>query len=126
MKTPLLIAGLTVLALPAFMSKAGEPLNESGYRLTELCSVDLAVGRKLRMRLYRIEPGTATMLFEHDGSPAVSYVVRGTILSRRAGSPDRVLHEGDGLAEARDAAPRWLLNNTGKPAEFVSADIAKP
>ena len=119
MKAPARVAGLTVLASRAFAGEArAVPRVNTAAVATERCSVDLVVGRKLRMRVHRIEPGEATLL---EGGPSVSYVTKGTVRSA-----DRVLHAGDGLAEGKDTAPLRLLNDSSEPAEFVTADIVRP
>ena len=128
MKTQLLILGFAVSTLAiAQVGRAEEPPTENaGYAFNELRSVDLPVGRKLRMCLHRIEPGGATALHDHKGRPAVNYVLKGTMVARRMGMPDQVLHVGDGLAEGKDTPPHWFVNNTNEPVEFVEVDIVRP
>ena len=128
MKTQLMIAGLTIGALSSIqLGRAQEPpRKDAGSAFSELRSVDLVLGRKLRMCLHRIEPGGTIAVPRHDGRPAVSYVLKGTMISRRIGKPDQVLHVGDGLAEAPDGPPHWLVNNSNEPVEFVEVDLFRP
>ncbi len=127
MKWRLLIPGLAVAALMgAQVGKAQKPPKESmGYTFTELRSVNLVVGRKLRLCLHRIEPGGIVAWRDDGHHPAVSYVLKGRLTLRQAGMPDQVLQVGEGLAEAKDSPPHWLVNNTNEPVEFIEADIFK-
>jgi quercetin dioxygenase-like cupin family protein len=128
MKTPLLIALLALVASPVVqVGNAGEPPKaNTGTAFDVLRSVNLPVGRKLRMCLHRIAPGEVIALRDHEGRPAVSYVIEGTMTLRQTGAPDQILHVGNGWARGKDGPPQWLVNTTNEPAAFVEADIFKP
>ncbi len=128
MKTELLIAGLLLGALPSMqLGKAQEPPeNAAVSAFSELRSVDLILGRRLRMCLHRIEPGGTLVIPAHRDRPAVSYVLQGTMISRQAGMQDKVLHVGDGLTAAPDGPAYRLMNNSEEPVEFVEVDLFRP
>ena len=99
-----------------------------GVTVQELATVDLGpeiegmVGRRLRMRMFTMEPGAVFgPLHDHAGRPGVVYVLEGSITDHRNGI---VTDYGPGVGWPEDRlTTHWLENRGTTRAVEISVDI---
>ncbi len=99
-----------------------------GVSVELLSTVDLAgeiegmAGRRLRMRMVTIEPGSVFgPVHDHVGRPGIVYVLQGTITDHRDGV-ETDYGPGVGWPEDRHTL-HWLENRGSVPAVEISVDI---
>ena len=89
------------------------PSENKGMKATPLAAFDLGKQglkdldqRQMRMRVIQVEPGGAAAFHSHSQRPALTYVLKGSLLEHRKGSADRT------YAQAR-LSSRALMLITG-------------
>ena len=134
MEIVLCASGAVALAFVAgyAIGQAKAPVSARGVSAVELQSMDLdgeiegLAGRKLRVRRVTFEPGAATQLHSHAGSPEVTYVLSGTYIVHQEGVPDAVRNPSDvGASGNNTRIGHWAENVGTVPAVFVAVDIIK-
>jgi len=98
-----------------------EPL--SGFPLGKQGLDDFAQ-RQFRIRQITIEPGGVAAFHSHKERPALTYIMKGTLIEHRNGAPDRTYKAGEVLTETTDV-DHWAENTSTEPAVVISADLFK-
>jgi quercetin dioxygenase-like cupin family protein len=112
------------------MTDEPAPPETKGVATEVLASVDLGAeiegmdGRRLRMRMFTIEPGGVFgPIHDHIGRPGIVYVLQGTITDHRDGV---ATDYGPGVGWPEDSNTRhWLENRGTIPAVEISVDIVR-
>src|SRR5262252_4399523 len=112
------------------MSDEPEGRETRGVAVELLGTVDLAgeidgmAGRRLRMRMFTIEPGGVLgPIHDHVGRPGIVYILQGTITDHRDGAATDY-GPGVGWPEDRNTT-HWLENRGTTPAVEISVDIVR-
>jgi quercetin dioxygenase-like cupin family protein len=98
-----------------------------GMKSETLATLDLdpdaagGAGRRLRMRLITIGPGSRSSRIDHMNTAGIAYVVRGTITEHRDGSATEYA-VGRAWSIDGDAA-RWLENRGAITAMKISVEV---
>jgi quercetin dioxygenase-like cupin family protein len=106
------------------------PTESKGFEDVELRSIDLASeidtvkGYKLRMRRLILQPGGVIGFHDHKGRPTVSYLLKGTLVSRSPGKADLVITAGGGHTVGM-ADGHWVENRGTETAEWIVVEVAK-
>jgi quercetin dioxygenase-like cupin family protein len=126
----LLSGGGLAAALAQSSSPQNPPTESKGFEDVELRSIDLdseidtVKGYKLRMRRLILQPGGVIGLHNHKGRPTVSYLLKGTLVSRSPGNPDLVISPGGGHTVGM-ADNHWVQNRGTETAEWIVVEVAK-
>jgi quercetin dioxygenase-like cupin family protein len=126
---------LTILAigLAANMALAqpAPPAENKGMSASQLSGLDLSKQglndlerRQMRMRQIIIEPGGAVAFHSHAQRPALTYVLKGSLLEHRQGAADRTYRPGEVITESTDV-DHWAENKGGEPVVLISVDLFK-
>lgn len=126
------LCGLVIAPTPVLAADPplvqGAPMEDRGVETLITEVVELAgeipelAGRRLRLRLLRIEPGGYTRVHNHRNWPAVFYVLKGaTTVFYGDGTVKRVAAGRSGYANRYTV--HWYRNNEKIAAVFVTADI---
>jgi quercetin dioxygenase-like cupin family protein len=94
---------------------------------TVVSTVDLAPdlpGYQLRLRNVVFEPGGRSGMHSHQGRPAFSYILEGTLTVGTEGGDVREYKPGEVVTESRDVT-HWGENRGTSPVVVVSVDIIK-
>jgi quercetin dioxygenase-like cupin family protein len=94
---------------------------------TVVSTVDLAPdlpGYQLRLRNVVFEPGGRSGMHSHQGRPAFSYILEGTLTVGTEGGDVREYKPGEVVTESRDVT-HWGENRGTSPVVIVSVDIIK-
>jgi quercetin dioxygenase-like cupin family protein len=126
---------LTALAMSVAASMAlaqqALPMENKGMSASQLSALDLSKQglndldrRQMRMRQITIEPGGAVAFHSHAERPALTYVLKGTLLEHRKGGPDRTYAPGEVITESTDV-DHWAENKGSTPVTLISVDLFK-
>ncbi len=102
-----------------------------GLTTTPVASMDLGAqidgtrGRQFRVRKIGLEPGGVFAVHSHKDRPAFAYIVEGTLIEHRQGSPVKEYHAGEVITETTDVT-HWAENKGTKPVIVIAVDIFKP
>jgi quercetin dioxygenase-like cupin family protein len=120
-----------VLALSGAAFAQQPPTENKGISAQPLSAFDLGKQglkdldqRQMRMRLITVEPGGFAGYHSHAERPALTYVLKGTLLEHRKGSPDRTYNAGEVITETTDV-DHWAENKGSEPTTLVSVDLPK-
>jgi len=80
--------------------------------------------RQMRIRQINVEPGGVVAFHSHSQRPALTYVLRGTLLEHRKGDPDRTYKPGEVITESTDV-DHWAENKGSEPVALISVDLFK-
>ena len=101
----LMVVAISVAASTALAQQV-PPTENKGMSATQLSALDLSKQglndlnqRQMRIRQIIIEPGGVVGFHSHAQRPALTYVLRGTLLEHRKGSPDRIYRPGEVITE---------------------------
>ena len=81
-------------------------------------------GRYLRARVNTLEPGGHGAVHSHKDRPAIFYILRGTLTSCSPDGKCEELHEGQAMAEGKDAT-HWGENRGTTPHTHLAVEISK-
>jgi quercetin dioxygenase-like cupin family protein len=95
----------------------------SGFELSKQGLKDLEQ-RQMRIRQIKLEPGGVVALHSHAKRPALTYVMKGSLMEHRKGAPDRAYNPGDVLTESTDVE-HWAENRGSEAAVLISVDLFK-
>ncbi len=119
------VAAGAVLAVPA------PPSENKGMSASQLSALDLSKQglndlerRQMRMRQITIEPGGVAAFHSHAQRPALTYILKGTLLEHRKGAPDRTYRPGEVITESTDV-DHWAENKGREPVVLISVDLFK-
>ena len=107
------------------------PSENKGMKATPLAAFDLGKQglkdldqRQMRMRVIQVEPGGAAAFHSHSQRPALTYVLKGSLLEHRKGSADRTYGAGEVIVESTDV-DHWAENKGTETTTLVSVDLFK-
>lgn len=107
------------------------PSENKGMKATPLAAFDLGKQglkdldqRQMRMRVIQVEPGGAAAFHSHSQRPALTYVLKGSLLEHRKGSADRTYAAGEVIVESTDV-DHWAENKGTETTTLVSVDLFK-
>jgi quercetin dioxygenase-like cupin family protein len=135
------VAGASVIALPAFAGECPADQKKSGARETVdlkpvgvtdtvIAMIDVAKeqniqGRTFRMRKLTIEPGGVVPWHSHGERPAIIYIVEGQINEYASNCSVPIAHKaGDVVAETSEVS-HWWKNLGDETVVLLSADLLK-
>ncbi len=128
-------AVLLVLALvcgPQFANaQQPAPKDNKGFKTTKTEAVDLGPeiegmqGRKLRLRVLKIEAGGHIGMHSHKDRPAVAYVLQGTDVITFGDGTEKRLQPGDTTSATKDTI-HWHRNDGKDPVVLIAVDIPHP
>jgi quercetin dioxygenase-like cupin family protein len=76
------------------------------------------------MRTIQVEPGGAAAFHSHAQRPALTYVLKGSLVEHRKGSADRTYGPGEVIVESTDV-DHWAENKGTETATLISVDLFK-
>ena len=125
-----LLAVLAIgVAVNTALAQQAPPSENKGMSASQLSGLDLSKQglndldrRQMRMRQIDIEPGGVVALHSHAQRPALTYVLKGTIVEYRKGSPDRTYAPGEVITESTDV-DHWVENKGREPVTLISVDL---
>ena len=94
---------------------------------TVVSTVDLAPdmpGYQLRLRHVVFEPGSVAGMHSHQGRPAFSYILEGTLTVGTEGGDVQEYKPGEVVTESRDVI-HWGENRGTSQVVIVSVDLIK-
>jgi quercetin dioxygenase-like cupin family protein len=107
------------------------PSENKGMSATPLAAFDLSKQglkdfdqRQMRMRVIQVEPGGAAAFHSHSQRPALTYVLKGSLLEHRKGSADRTYGAGEVIVETTDV-DHWAENKGTETTTLISVDLFK-
>src|ERR1700688_3847164 len=111
------IKGASILSLTLIgAALAQQPSENKGVSATPLAAFDLSKQglkdfdqRQMRMRVIQVEPGGAAAFHSHSQRPALTYVLKGSLLEHRKGNADRTYSAGEVIVETTDV-DHWAEN----------------
>jgi len=126
------LAALAIsVAASTALAQQAPPTENKGLSATQLSGLDLSKQglndfdqRQMRMRQIIIEPGGFAGFHSHAQRPALTYVLKGTVLEHRKGAPDRTYGPGEVITESTDV-DHWVENKESQPATLISVDLFK-
>lgn len=132
MTTARLLAVLAIsLAAGTALAQQAPPTGTKGVSASPLSSLDLSKQglndfdrRQMRMRQINLEPGGVVGFHSHAQRPALTYVLKGTVLEHRKGAPDRTYQPGEVITESTDV-DHWVENKGSEPVALISVDLFK-
>jgi quercetin dioxygenase-like cupin family protein len=81
--------------------------------------------RQMRMRQITIEPSGVVGFHSHKDRPALSYIMKGSLIEHRKGSPDRTYKAGEVITEGTDV-DHWAENvSSTEPVVIVTVGLLK-
>ena len=95
----------------------------SGFALGKQGLDDLAQ-RQMRIRQITVEPGGVAAFHSHKDRPALTYVMKGSLIEHREGGPDRTYKAGEVITESTDVN-HWAENTSSEPVILISVDLFK-
>ena len=126
----LMVVAISVAASTALAQQV-PPSENKGMSATQLSALDLSKQglndlnqRQMRIRQIIIEPGGVVAFHSHAQRPALTYVLKGTLLEHRKGSPDRMYRPGEVITESTNV-DHWVENKGGEPITLISVDLFK-
>ncbi len=127
-----MILGLTLGLTWAGTAFSQQPPSENkGMSATQLSGFDLGKQglkdldqRQMRMRLITVEPGGAAAFHSHAQRPALTYVLKGSLLEHRKGSADRTYSAGEVIVETTDV-DHWAENKGTETTTLIGVDLFK-
>jgi quercetin dioxygenase-like cupin family protein len=132
--TTKLTALLCVLAVGTGLSTAvaqQAPTENKGMKVEALSGFQLGKQglddfsqRQMRIRQITVEPGGVAGFHSHKDRPALTYVMKGSLMEHRKGSPDRTYKAGEVITESTDV-DHWAENTSSEPVVLISADLFK-
>jgi quercetin dioxygenase-like cupin family protein len=132
--TTKLTALLCVLAVGTGLSTAvaqQAPTENKGMKVEALSGFQLGKQglddfsqRQMRIRQITVEPGGVAAFHSHKDRPALTYVMKGSLIEHREGGPDRTYKAGEVITESTDVN-HWAENTSSEPAVLISADLFK-
>jgi quercetin dioxygenase-like cupin family protein len=130
-KAPIVLALILGLTLAGAAFPQQPPGENKGMSATQLAGFDLGKQglkdldqRQMRMRLIIVEPGGAAAFHSHAQRPALTYVLKGSLLEHRKGSADRTYNAGEVIVETTDV-DHWAENKGPETTTLVSVDLFK-
>lgn len=132
MKSLRLLAVLAMsVTVAAVLAQQAPPSENKGMTAVQLSNLDLSKQglkdfdqRQMRMRQIVFEPGGVGAFHSHAQRPALTYVLKGTLLEHRKGAPDRTYKPGDVITESTDV-DHWAENKGSEPVTLISVDLFK-
>jgi quercetin dioxygenase-like cupin family protein len=125
------VLAMGVAATTALAAQQTPPSENKGMSASQLSGLDLSKQglndlerRQMRMRQIIIEPGGVAALHSHAQRPALTYVLKGTLLEHRNGGPDRTYKPGEVITESTDV-DHWAENKGSEPVVLISVDLFK-
>ena len=125
-----LLAAVAMSFAAGALAQTAPPTENKGVTIAPLSGFDLSKQglddlnqRQFRMRQLTVEPGGAIALHSHAKRPALTYILRGTLLEHR-GTQDHLYKPGEVITESTDVA-HWAENTGSEPAVLISADLFK-
>lgn len=113
------------------LAQQAPPTENKGMSATQLSGFDLSKQglkdfdqRQMRIRQVTFEPGGVVAFHSHAQRPALTYVLKGTLLEHRKGAPDRSYKPGDVITESTDV-DHWAENKGSEPVTLISVDLFK-
>ena len=107
------------------------PSENKGVNATPLAAFDLSKQglkdfdqRQMRMRTIQVEPGGAAAFHSHAQRPALTYVLKGSLVEHRKGSADRTYSPGEVIVETTDV-DHWAENKGTETTTLISVDLFK-
>jgi quercetin dioxygenase-like cupin family protein len=107
------------------------PSENKGVNATPLAAFDLGKQglkdfdqRQMRMRTIKVEPGGAAAFHSHAQRPALTYVLKGSLVEHRKGSADRTYSPGEVIVETTDV-DHWAENKGTETTTLISVDLFK-
>ncbi len=107
------------------------PSENQGMKATPLAAFDLGKQglkdfdqRQMRMRVIQIEPGGAAAFHSHAQRPALTYLLKGSLVEHRKGSADRTYTPGEVIVESTDV-DHWAENKGTETTTLISVDLFK-
>src|ERR1700733_12851903 len=130
-KASIKLALILSLTLTGAASAQQPPTENKGVNATPLAAFDLSKQglkdldqRQMRMRLITVEPGGAAAFHSHAQRPALTYVLKGSLVEHRKNSGDRTYNAGDVITESSDV-DHWAENKGSETATLISVDLFK-
>ena len=124
------VLAISVVAGTA-LAQYAPPTENKGMSASQLSGLDLSKQglndldrRQMRMRQINIEPGGVVAFHSHAQRPALTYVLKGTLLEHRKGGPDRMYRPGEVITESTDVE-HWSEDKGGEPVVLISVDLFK-
>ena len=120
-----------LIGLGAAAAQQAKPTENKGMKADVLSSFDLGKqglddykNRTMRARKITLAPGGVVAYHSHASRPALTYILKGTLLEHRDGAPDRIYKAGDVITEGTDVN-HWAENKGKAPVVLVSVDLFK-
>lgn len=118
------------LASSTAFAQTAPPAENKGVSIAPLSGFELAKQglsdldqRQFRIRQITIEPGGVIAAHSHAKRPALTYILKGTLLEHRNGE-DHVYKPGEVITESTDVN-HWAENTGNEPVVLISADLFK-
>jgi len=132
MGTARLFAALAISVVAGTaLAQYAPPTENKGMSASQLSGLDLSKQglndldrRQMRMRQINIEPGGVVAFHSHAQRPALTYVLKGTLLEHRKGGLDRMYRPGEVITESTDV-DHWSEDKGGEPVVLISVDLFK-
>jgi quercetin dioxygenase-like cupin family protein len=126
----LVVLAISVAAGTALAQQA-PPTENKGMSASQLSGLDLSKQglkdldrRQMRIRQINVEPGGVVAFHSHSQRPALTYVLKGTLLEHRKDGPDRAYRPGEVITESTDV-DHWAENKGSEPVALISVDLFK-
>jgi quercetin dioxygenase-like cupin family protein len=107
------------------------PSENKGVSATPLAAFDLSKQglkdfdqRQMRMRVIQVEPGGVAAYHSHAQRPALTYLLKGSLVEHRKGSADRTYSPGEVIVESTDV-DHWAENKGTETTTLISVDLFK-
>jgi quercetin dioxygenase-like cupin family protein len=120
---------ISLAANPAFAQQS-PPTENKGVSVAPISGFDLSKQglkdyeqRQMRIRQITLEPGGVVAMHSHAQRPALTYVLKGTLLEHRDGG-ERQYKPGEVITEPTDVN-HWAENKGSEPVVLVSVDLFK-
>jgi quercetin dioxygenase-like cupin family protein len=130
-KAPIIWALILELTLAGGAFSQQPPSENKGVSATPLSGFDLGKQglkdldqRQMRMRLITVEPGGATAFHSHSQRPALTYLLKGSLLEHRKNSGDRTYNAGEVIIETTDV-DHWAENKGSETVTLIAVDLFK-
>jgi quercetin dioxygenase-like cupin family protein len=130
-KAPFIWALILELTLAGGAFSQQPPSENKGISATPLSSFDISKQglkdidqRQMRMRLITVEPGGAAAFHSHAQRPALTYVLKGSLLEHRKNSGDRTYNAGDVILETTEV-DHWAENKGTETTTLIAVDLFK-
>ena len=134
MKIDRLIAAsafILLIGIGAASGQMAKPTENKGLIVDSLTSIDLGKQglddykiRQFRARKITLAPNGIVAAHSHADRPGITYLLEGSIIEYRDGTPDRTLKAGDVVTETTDVN-HWVENKGTVPAVLIAFDLFK-